>query len=77
MIITVILKPQSKLDCNDFETYFHQYWSIIAQTFSNYSSVLSYELINEPWAGNIYEFPLFALPGVAGALNLMPLLVYL
>ena len=30
------------------------------------------EIINEPFAGNIYSNPLLLLPGVAGQLNLQP-----
>ena len=33
----------------------------------------SYELINEPFAGNIYEDPALLLPGLAGSQNLAPL----
>lgn len=38
-------------NCNGFEDYFHQYWSIIAKTFANNTAILGYELLNEPWAG--------------------------
>ena len=38
-------------NCNGFESYFQQYWSIIAKTFANNTAILGYELINEPWAG--------------------------
>ena len=31
-----------------------------------------YEIINEPWAGNIYAKPSLLLPGVAGRDNLLP-----
>ena len=31
-----------------------------------------YEIINEPWAGNIYAKPSLLLPGVAGSDNLLP-----
>lgn len=34
---------------NNFRDYFIQYWVTIAQIFSNTSSILAYELINEPW----------------------------
>ena len=32
----------------------------------------SYEIINEPWAGNYFKNPKLLLPGVAGATNLQP-----
>ena len=34
---------------NNFEDYFQQYWVSTAQIFNRTSSVLAYELINEPW----------------------------
>ena len=35
--------------------------------------MLGYELVNEPYAGNMYSDPLIMLPGVAGSKNLQPL----
>jgi endoglycosylceramidase len=32
----------------------------------------SYEIINEPWAGNYLVNPALVLPGIAGATNLQP-----
>jgi endoglycosylceramidase len=37
---------------NNFERYFHDYWTTVAQIFNSTSSVLGYELINEPWVYN-------------------------
>lgn len=34
---------------NNFEDYFQQYWVSTAQIFNQTSSILAYELINEPW----------------------------
>ena len=34
---------------NSFEDYFHEFWTQTARIFKNSSSVLAYELINEPW----------------------------
>ena len=34
--------------------------------------MFSYELINEPWAGNYLKNPTLVLPGIAGATNLQP-----
>jgi endoglycosylceramidase len=31
------------------------------------------QIINEPWAGDVFSDPLLFLPAVAGAKNLMPL----
>ena len=49
------------------------FWSHAAAQFKETSSVLGYELINEPFAGDFYEDPARLLPGVAGAENLQPL----
>ena len=35
--------------------------------------MLGYELINEPWAGDVYANPKLLLPGEAGKHNLLPL----
>jgi endoglycosylceramidase len=58
---------------NSFGDYFQRYWAIIASTFANRSSIVGYEILNEPWAGDIYADPLLLLPGVAGHYNLLPL----
>lgn len=58
---------------NQFADYFEMYWSIVAQTFADRVNVLAYELINEPWPGDVYANPLLLLPGIAGRLSLMPL----
>ncbi len=51
-------------NANNVETYFHQYWATVAQILNNRSSILAYELMNEPWAGDIYSDPLLILPGL-------------
>ena len=58
---------------NHFGDYFQQYWSKVSSTFANRSSVLGFEILNEPWAGDIYTDPFLLLPGVAGHKNLLPL----
>lgn len=58
---------------SNFEGYFHEFWTQTAKAFKNSSSVLAYELINEPWAGDIFQNPFYFLPGEAGKYNLMPL----
>ena len=54
---------------------FASFWKKLASTFNStaYPNVLGYELINEPWAGDIYSHPALLLPGVAGRRNLLPL----
>lgn len=49
---------------------FVRFWTKIASTFKNNTNVLGYELINEPWAGNVYVKPKLFLPGEAVARNL-------
>lgn len=56
---------------------FAGYWTTVAQRFKDYDSVLGYELINEPWAGNVYRHPTNLLPGRAEALYLQPMYEYL
>jgi len=50
-------------------------WRKVAQKFNtkDYPNVLGYEIINEPWAGDVYNKPDLILPGNAGKKNLMPL----
>lgn len=42
--------------------YFLGYWNIVIQTFKYSQNVIGYEIMNEPWAGNIYEDPLLLFP---------------
>jgi len=48
------------------------YWKVIVNKFKNSTYLLGYELLNEPFAGNIYDNPLLMVPGVADLLNLQP-----
>ena len=47
-------------------------WKAFATTFRSTKGIIGYELLNEPFAGDIYEDPLLLLPGNAGAQNLLP-----
>ncbi|CAF0798530.1 unnamed protein product [Brachionus calyciflorus] len=58
---------------NKVQEYFFEYWRTVAQLFSNSTSILAYEIINEPWAGNIFQNPFLLLPGIADKVNLLPL----
>ena len=49
------------------------FWKKVASTFKSHDNVIGYELINEPWAGDIYKYPELLLPGNAGDKNLAPL----
>eukprot|EP01118_Nematostelium_gracile_P005547 TRINITY_DN1761_c0_g1_i1.p1 TRINITY_DN1761_c0_g1~~TRINITY_DN1761_c0_g1_i1.p1 ORF type:complete len:423 (+),score=83.55 TRINITY_DN1761_c0_g1_i1:140-1408(+) len=60
-------------DTNGIQTAFASMWQQIAQTFANNDNVLGYELINEPWAGDIFADPKILLPGNADTQNLFPM----
>lgn len=36
-----------------------KYWITVAQRFGHYENVLGYNLINEPWAGDVFKVPIF------------------
>ena len=57
----------------DLRARFAAYWGKVADVFSNSTSVIGYELMNEPWAGNIYEDPSLLVPGVADRQKLQPM----
>ena len=52
---------------------FVSFWRNVASTFSGQNGVFGYELMNEPWAGNVVEDLSLMLPGVSGRRNLAPL----
>lgn len=56
---------------NGMRDYFGKFWAKVASSFKH-KNILGYEIINEPWAGNIYAQPSLLLPGVAGKDNLQP-----
>lgn len=45
-------------------------WAMLAQRFRNKTSVLAYELVNEPWAGDVWGHPSRWLPKYADSENL-------
>ncbi len=51
---------------------FRSFWLAVAQRFANNSNVLGYELLNEPWAGDIFKDPSLVIPGEADRKNLAP-----
>lgn len=46
-------------------TKFAQFWRHVAARFSASSFVLGYELMNEPFSGDLYHYPLNLFPGLA------------
>eukprot|EP01065_Artemidia_motanka_P031517 TRINITY_DN378_c0_g1_i1.p1 TRINITY_DN378_c0_g1~~TRINITY_DN378_c0_g1_i1.p1 ORF type:complete len:496 (+),score=181.11 TRINITY_DN378_c0_g1_i1:63-1490(+) len=52
---------------------FVQFWKESAKRWAGDTNVLGLELINEPFAGDVYRDPTLFLPGQAGRKNLMPL----
>ncbi|XP_062516770.1 endoglycoceramidase-like [Corticium candelabrum] len=52
---------------------FGLFWEQVAQRFSSNEFVLAYELLNEPWAGDIYSYPQDFLPDVINRKYLLPL----
>ncbi|GMH47457.1 hypothetical protein TrVE_jg4863 [Triparma verrucosa] len=53
-------------------TQWANFWKRVATTFKGNANVIGYELINEPWPGNIMRHPSLMLPGNAGRKSLMP-----
>eukprot|EP00981_Chlorochromonas_danica_P009322 scaffold2613_cov159-Ochromonas_danica.AAC.9 len=56
---------------------FAGYWKAVAQRFSTFDNVLGYELINEPWAGDVFRSPKNLLPKYAESKLLEPMYQYL
>lgn len=50
---------------------FGMFWQKVADRFKNNDNVVGYELINEPFAGNVLTNPLRLIPGYADSHNLM------
>ena len=46
---------------------FVEYWKVVARTFLPFKNILGYDLMNEPFAGNVFLNPLLLLPGYADA----------
>ena len=44
---------------------FLKFWEVVADRFKSNPYVLGYELINEPWAGNVYRHPELLEPSKA------------
>lgn len=62
---------------NNLWENFGNFWQTIAGHFKDFPSVLGYELINEPWMGDVYKHPDQLLPGVTEKKLLQPMYQYL
>lgn len=58
---------------NALRDSFVGYWKTVASAFVGNPFVIGYELMNEPFAGNIYANPLLLVPGYADRFKLQPL----
>jgi len=52
---------------------FAQFWGAVADRFADNEYILGYEIMNEPWCGDIFEDPTLLFPGVADRRNLEPM----
>ena len=52
---------------------FAHFWSFLASEFKDFDNVLGYELMNEPFAGNVFDSLSDLLPGISGRKRLQPL----
>ncbi|KAJ3096888.1 hypothetical protein HDU97_005461 [Phlyctochytrium planicorne] len=50
------------------------YWKLVTKTFLGLDNIMGYNLMNEPWAGDIYKNPTLLVPGVADRVNLQQFL---
>jgi endoglycosylceramidase len=52
---------------------FAGFWQTVARRFAGVETVLGYELLNEPWAGDVYQSPRNLLPQLVERQYLQPL----
>jgi endoglycosylceramidase len=58
---------------NDLQVAFADFWSAVAARFAASSAVLGYEILNEPFLGDILRHPQLLIGGAADRDNLAPL----
>jgi endoglycosylceramidase len=52
--------------------YLELYWNVLALSFKDNKNVIGYELMNEPWFGDIYQNVLYLSPSYSYKYNLLP-----
>lgn len=52
---------------------FIKQWALIASVFNNCTNIIGYEIINEPWMGDMYNYPEVLEPGYTENYLLQPL----
>ncbi|KAJ3313068.1 hypothetical protein HDU76_002727 [Blyttiomyces sp. JEL0837] len=55
---------------NGLRDSFVAYWKLLAEVFGGFDNVLGYDLMNEPFAGNVFSNPWLIIPGLADSWNL-------
>ncbi|KAJ3207915.1 hypothetical protein HDU67_007131 [Dinochytrium kinnereticum] len=58
---------------NGLRDSFAAYWRKVAEEFSSFPNILGYDIINEPFAGQVFEIPSLLVPGVADRTNIQKL----
>jgi endoglycosylceramidase len=64
-------------DKDGIKQSFGAFWQLVAKNFAKYPNVMGYELINEPWAGDVYRNLKLLYPKYADLHNLQPFYDYL
>jgi len=64
---------QNFYDSAELHASFRKYWTLVAQTFQPYDTVLGYDLLNEPWPGNIWTDSQVLQPGYTDKTYVQPL----
>lgn len=55
---------------NGLRDSFARFWATVAENFANNPYIIGYDIMNEPWAGNVFGDPLLFIPKVADRKNL-------
>jgi len=58
---------------NGIRDQFSKFWGKVAESFRDTPGVLGYEIINEPFVGDIWHDPTLLVPGRADKVNLYPM----